>query len=104
MHPQTTFQFPVSDKIEDALKLDHTGVGLCRDIPESGEVRLWAGESGEAMNHMLPLTKLQIFAIMTVALSDILAFLGFYGGLWWVATSSILICLVGASILEKMNK
>jgi len=56
------------------------------------------------MNHMLPLTKLQILAIVTVVVSDALAVLGFYGGLWWVATASALICLVGASLLQKINK
>ncbi len=56
------------------------------------------------MNHMLPLTKLQILAIITVAVSDILAVLGFYGGLWWVATSCVLICLVGASLLQRVSK
>ncbi len=56
------------------------------------------------MNHMLPLTTLQILAIITVVVSDILALLGFYGGLWWVATASILICLVGASLVRKIIK
>ncbi len=59
---------------------------------------------GEAMNHMLPLTTLQILAIITVVMSDVLALLGFYGGLWWVATACILICLVGASLVRKINK
>ncbi len=56
------------------------------------------------MNHMLPLTTLQILAILTVVVSDALALLGFYGGLWWVATACILICLVGASLVRKINK
>ncbi len=56
------------------------------------------------MNHMLPLTKLQVLAIITVVASDALALLGFYGGLWWVATACILICLVGASLLQRINK
>jgi hypothetical protein len=56
------------------------------------------------MNHMLPLTKLQILAIITVAVADVLGLLGFHGGLWWVATALILICLVGASLLQKINK
>ncbi len=56
------------------------------------------------MNHMLPLTKLQILAILTVIVSDALAMLGFYGGLWWIATASVLICLVGASLLQKILK
>ncbi len=56
------------------------------------------------MNHMLPLTKLQILAIITVAASDILALLGFYGGLWWVATACVLVGLVGASLVRRTNK
>ncbi len=53
---------------------------------------------------MLPLTKLQILAIITVGASDILALLGFYGGLWWVATACVVICLVGASLLQRIHK
>jgi hypothetical protein len=56
------------------------------------------------MDPMFPLTKLQIFTIITVLVSGTLALLGYHGGLWWVATASIQICILGASIRQKINK
>ena len=56
------------------------------------------------MEPMPPLTRLQILAILTVVVSIILSLLGFSGAFWAVVTASILICIVGACILRKMNK
>lgn len=56
------------------------------------------------MDPVPPLTRLQILAIVTVAISVVLATLGFSGGLWAVATEATLICIVGACILRNINK
>jgi hypothetical protein len=58
----------------------------------------------EAMNQLRPLTTLQILAILTVAAWAITAWLGYSGMLWSAATESILICILGASILKKINR
>ena len=56
------------------------------------------------MEPLPPLTRLQILAILTLAVSVILSLLGFSGGFWAIVTESTLICIVGACVLRKMNK